>query len=135
MAPFIKIVPKGYVDDLVEKDPQILPWQGYNVLPVPAVRQLGQLQDMVRRQLAGVTQPVRIFQGALDHTIDPRSAEIIKDEIGSKDKELIHLDHSGHCILLDRQLPEVKTKTARFLQSIMPVEIPTIESNPGGLRL
>ncbi len=118
LSPFVKIVPKGYVDDEEDQDPQVLPWQGYNVLPLPAVYQLGILQAKVRRILPDVKQPLMVFQGDHDHTIDPLSSKLVYETTGSTDKEYIRLEQSGHCILLDRELAFVEEKTAHFLHRI-----------------
>ena len=118
LYPFVKIMPKGYVDEENAQDTEVLPWQGYTVVALPAVRQLGILQGKVRRALPQIRQPLLIFQGDLDHTIDPLSSKLVFDSIGSVDKEYIRLEQSGHCILLDRELKAVEGKTAHFLQRL-----------------
>ncbi len=90
-------------------------WQGYPVNPLKAVVQLGRLQAVVRRALPQVTQPLLAVQGRLDATIDRRSAERVYLGVKSTEKALIYMDKSGHCVLLDEELPQVTLATLNFL--------------------
>jgi carboxylesterase len=98
--------------------PGFLPWQGYRINPLKAVVELGKLQDEVKNHLPEIHQPILIFQGKQDKTIDPRSSSNINNSVSSKNKELIELDNCGHCILLDVQHASVFQKSASFLTSI-----------------
>ncbi|HZW03343.1 MAG TPA: alpha/beta fold hydrolase [Anaerolineaceae bacterium] len=114
-APFISIRPKAYTSG---EDPACYPWQGYTVLPVRAVAQLYQLQRHIHRLLPAVKQPVRIFQGLQDHTIDPHGAQEICDQIGSSAKQLVWLPDSGHTVLLDRDFHQIAAESLEFIQQI-----------------
>ena len=90
-------------------------WQGFNVIPMRAAAQLNRLQNHIRRHLEDVTQPAVIFQGKLDTTIDPLGAVDVLEGISSVDKQLVWLEESTHCILLDKQMDIVEKITSDFL--------------------
>jgi len=113
LAPFIKIRPKGYGGT----DPEgHLPWQGYTVVVVPAAAQLRKFQKVVRRLLPEVYQPLLIFQGRLDRTIDPMGAQTVYDRAGSLTKELVWLSQSGHTVLLGVERDFIYKQSLAFLQ-------------------
>lgn len=119
LAPFIKFRPKYYLPKKERTvEPGVLPWQGYNVLPIPAAGQFYEMQKLVRRELGNITQPVLIFQGKLDETIDPQGAETILNSLGSQDKQLVWLDHSGHTLVLGPEHDTVFQITLRFIQRV-----------------
>lgn len=117
LAPFVKIVPKYYLDD-AHPTPNVFPWQGYNVIPVPAAAQFYRLQKQVRRELRAVTQHVIIFQGRKDATIIPESASIIYNKIASVDKKLVWLENSGHTLLLGTEYLSVYQDTLSFIERV-----------------
>lgn len=116
-APFVKFKPKHYLNT-VSPTPNILPWQGYNVLPIPALAQFYHLQNEVKRELKTVRQPVIIFQGKKDATIIPEGASIVYDKISSTDKNLIWLENSGHTLLLGTEYPAVYQETLSFFMRV-----------------
>ncbi len=108
MALFVPSIPKGDLDGNTT-------WQGYRVNPLKGVYQLSRLQAAVRRELPQVTQPLLVVQGRRDQTIDQRSAERVYLGVKSTDKALIYMEKSGHCVLLDDELPQVTLQTLNFL--------------------
>jgi carboxylesterase len=82
-------------------------WQGYNVVPLRAATQLLKLQKKVKALLPSITTDALIFQGRNDHTINPLGTIKTYNSLGSKQKRLIWLEESSHCILLDKELPQV----------------------------
>lgn len=117
IAPFVKIVPKYYLSDSSSTTNE-LPWQGYNVLPVPAVAQFYHLQKQIRRNLAKVNQPTLIFQGKKDRTIDPNGASILFEKISSSDKKLVWLENSGHTLLLGQEHEFVFQNTLKYIERV-----------------
>jgi carboxylesterase len=109
LAPFMKYIKKTGKDDG-------LAWKGYNVYPVRGSLTLLKLQKEARRQLSKIHMPTLVFTGEHDHTIDPDSAKMILDGISSDQKGHIHLEHSAHCILLDRELDQVSGMVLDFIQ-------------------
>ena len=97
LAPFKENFEKSGKDDG-------LPWKGYTVYPVKAAVEMLKLQQFTRKQLKRVTQPALIFTGEFDHTITSDSAQIVFDGLESKEKGMIHMGNSGHCILIDKEL-------------------------------
>lgn len=95
--PFIKLMPKGGDGD------DSMPWKGYNILPVRAAASLYDFQQVVRKSLPHVEQPVIVFQGKQDRRIDPLGAELIVENVRSAETELVILENSGHVILLDKE--------------------------------
>ena len=116
LAPFVKIRPKGYGGS----DPEgHLPWQGYTAITVPAANQLRRFQRVITRSLKHIYNPVLVFQGELDHTVDPQGSQKIYDRIGSSDKELIWLKNSGHCVILDIERLQVYPNVLDFIQRVI----------------
>lgn len=108
--PFIKYLKKPEKDDG-------LAWKGYNVTPIKASAELHKLQIHIRKRLPEISQPMIIFTGEYDRTISPESAQIILDEVKSPNKKHIHMLHSSHCIILDRELNQVAKQVITFIES------------------
>ncbi|MCK9506237.1 MAG: alpha/beta fold hydrolase [Porticoccaceae bacterium] len=108
--PFIKYLVKEDKDDG-------LPWKGYTVQPLRGAAELHKLQNHVRRNLPKIAQPVVIFTGEHDNTIAPQSAGLILNKIGSKLKYQIHLENSGHCVILDSELDEIYGHMLRLIKT------------------
>ncbi|MHB0922882.1 MAG: alpha/beta hydrolase [Bellilinea sp.] len=117
LAPFVKIMPKPYLTD-ESPTPDVYPWQGYTVVPVPAVAQFHRLQKQVRRGLSKVRAPVLIFQGVKDTTIVPSKAAFLYNKIPGADKKLIWLENSGHTLLLGLEHPLVYQETKKFIDRV-----------------
>jgi carboxylesterase len=98
--PFVPYIFKKHTD-------ATMLWQGYNVVPLRAASQLQKLQQRVRRLLPEIDTDCLIFQGKKDQTINPSGAVEVYELLGSKNKELIWLEDSSHCILLDQELSKV----------------------------
>lgn len=99
-----------------------MPWKGYTVNPLRAIYQLSLLQQAVRPLLGQVHQPAIIFQGMLDKTIDPISAQVVYDEIQSEKKSLYWMEDSTHCVLIDQEFDIVEQRCLAFLKSILTKE-------------
>ncbi len=106
--PFIKMMYKKNID-------LSSPWQGFNVVPMHAASQLNMFQQKVKQRLSVINNPILVFQGKLDQTIDPISAADVLDGVPSNDKELVWLEESTHCILLDKQMDIVKSLSLEFI--------------------
>lgn len=106
--PFIKFRLKNNVD-------LSSPWQGFNVVPMRAASQLFRLQRKIRNKLSDVRVPLMVFQGKLDVTIDPMGAVDVLEKVSTDDKEMVWLEESSHCILLDRQLDLVQKLSLDFI--------------------
>ena len=86
------------------------------VIVVVAVKKYGNnVKRQTRKELRNIQEPVILFQGTQDKTIDPTGAMEAYEQIGSDSRELVVLRESEHIILLDRQLPEVQQKCLEFI--------------------
>lgn len=111
LSPFIPYLNKKNNDDSML-------WQGYTVNPLKAATQFFKLQTIVKSQLKTISQPTLILQGKLDTTIDPESAQIVYDSIVSKDKKILWLANSTHCILLDKEFEFAAQECEKFIQRL-----------------
>jgi carboxylesterase len=94
------------------------PWQGYRVQPLKGALQLLRLQKVLRPLLPQVRQPILIMQGRLDPTVHPQSPQIIYDSVSSSVKELHWLEHSTHCVILDKERDLAARLTIDFINRI-----------------
>ena len=113
--PFVKYLQKGR--DVGEDEEETLPWKGYNVDPVKAAAEVHKLQKHTQRSLAEIRTPVVIFTGGHDYTIAPDSAQIILEKIGTDIKYHLHMEHSGHCVILDRELDEIADRVLKYIKT------------------
>ncbi|MFN2227211.1 MAG: alpha/beta hydrolase [Anaerolineae bacterium] len=79
----------------------------YDEIPLWGAGEVYLLQRRVLRSLPGVRQPLLIFQGRRDADLDPQAAQILHDRVGSADKTLVWLEHSGHNLLVDGERESV----------------------------
>ena len=70
-------------------------WQGYRVNPLNGVKQLIALEDETINNLKNITQPVLVFIGGKDKTIDLVSGDIVIDNISSQEKKKVLLSCCG----------------------------------------
>lgn len=108
--PFKKYIWKKNIDESMD-------WQGFNVIPLHAAAQMVKFQRYIRHKLLSITNPTLIFQGKLDKTIDVMSSVDVLETIHSSEKELIWLEESTHCILLDQQLPDTEILCLEFIKA------------------
>jgi len=109
--PFVQYMQKSNID-------LSSPWQGYNVVPLHAAAQLHKFQQKMAKQLSKINQPLIVFQGKLDRTIDPISSVEVLESVSSVDKDLVWLEDSSHCILLDKQMDLVTKISLEFIQEL-----------------
>jgi esterase/lipase len=75
------------------------PHINYRSMPIRGIFELRLLVDEVEERLSDVRCPVKLFQGDEDHVVNPRSATIIINKIGSDHKDLITIPTERHGIL------------------------------------
>jgi carboxylesterase len=113
LAPFLTSTPKApSTDDN--------PWQGYGVEPLKGAIQLLHLQKVILPLLPQIHQPILILQGRLDPTVHPQSPQTIYEQVGSTIKELYWLEHSTHCVILDKERDLAAKLTLVFLKRVLP---------------
>lgn len=91
------------------------PWQGFNVVPLHAGMELCKLQRKARKILPDISIPLIIFQGKRDQTIDAMGSIEVLEKTNSDDKQLIWLEESSHCILLDDQFKDAYPIAREFI--------------------
>jgi carboxylesterase len=104
----LKYDPGGGVGDEDLIDPQAIEriWC-YDETPLWGAAEVYLLQRQVRKALPEIRQPVLIFQGRHDAQLPPQAAQMVYDRVGSSDKTLVWLDHSGHNLLVDGERESV----------------------------
>jgi carboxylesterase len=73
----------------------------YDDTPLASLHDLHQLMRAAERALPQVHQPALVVQSLRDPTVDPESAEVIYEELGSKRKRIIWLEGDRHVATLD----------------------------------
>jgi len=109
-----------YIKPIIHKSnyEELMPWQGYSVYPLFAANEFLLLQKLVVQNLFQVRQPVIIFQGAYDKTIDKGSSNVILSLVSSSIKSNQIMPDSGHVILLDKEFIETAEYSWKFIQSL-----------------
>lgn len=113
---FIAMQPKTDGSDLVDPQADLQLWS-YDVNPAGAAAELLRLMLNVRWSLAKITCPVLLIHSRGDNVIHPVSAQRTYDRIGSRDKQLLTLEASGHCIAVDVKWQWVADKTLEFMRA------------------
>jgi carboxylesterase len=75
--------------------------QQYNGTPVGTAADLADLIRAARHSLERVVCPALVIQSRVDETVQPKSAEIIYDGLGSSSKGIVWLERSRHVAVLD----------------------------------
>lgn len=92
-------------------------WQGYHPeLPTRGILQLLKFQDAVKKVLPNIAQPIVVFQGRKDVTVNPQAGDIILRGVASAVKEHHWMERSGHLILIDAELEEVTNLSLNFME-------------------
>jgi esterase/lipase len=73
----------------------------YVHMPIRALYELGRLTGDLEEHLARVRCPVLLVQSTDDPTVDPHSAELIRDGLGSARRELVMIPSDRHGILYE----------------------------------
>ncbi len=115
----IRTQDKSGQSDLSDPQAQQRLWC-YDEQPLAAAAELLTLSRRVRRLLPHVTCPVLIVYSVRDREIHPDSARITYERVGSTDKELVTLHHSGHGLTVDSEWEFVAEKTLGFIQAHLP---------------
>lgn len=88
----------------------------YKTMPLISVHELKDCLKTVMHSMKKITAPLLIMQSKNDHTVEWHSAEYIYENAGSKEKELLLLEKSGHIMTLDCEHETVFQNIAKFLE-------------------
>jgi len=116
IKPFVKYMhsPAPDVANL-EARPEVL---SYDRVPLRCIESLLDLLDHVRNDLRDVTVPVLLFQGVIDHVVDPPNVHLIHRLLGCDDKIVVELPNSCHMIPVDYDKELVKERTYEFVRRV-----------------
>lgn len=89
----------------------------YEKTPLISVHEMVDLINDVKNILPKVNSPILIMQGEEDHTVQPRSARFIFDNVSSKSKKIITVPNAGHLLPFAEQRDFVAEQTLNFLRS------------------
>ncbi|MGQ9494334.1 MAG: alpha/beta hydrolase [Anaerolineae bacterium] len=92
----------------------------YRRVPLVFGEQVNRLLREVRSCLGQVKVPVLIMQGRYDCTIPADSAQIIFDNLGTSDKEIVWWPNSGHAITVDSEREAVWARAYTFIAAHAP---------------
>jgi carboxylesterase len=112
----IKYVPTAALpkEDLADPEAADRIWC-YDKTPMWGAGEIYRLQRKVMHALPRIRQPVLIFQGQRDTSVNPQAAQSLYDRIGSSDKELVWLEESGHNLLVDAEREEVWARSYEWI--------------------
>jgi carboxylesterase len=99
------------------ESPSQLPEVNYAAYPAASCLHVLELIEQVKPQLHSIRTPTLIMQSRDDHVSAPSSADYLYDHLGSEEKRLVYLQHSGHVIALGRERDRVEQLVARFVAS------------------
>ena len=94
-----------------------LPWKGYTVSPLNAVKQLFKLQKAVFRILPAISLPILVIQGRRDYTVNEDVPDIIKEKAHRSMVEIHWMENSSHVVAIDIEHEEVIALTKDFIRN------------------
>ncbi len=89
----------------------------YYSMPLHSLFELGQMACAVESNLASIYCPTYLIQADEDAVVNPCSAQIIYDNISSKDKDLLMVSSKHHGILYD-DTAGTQDKVIQFIQRL-----------------
>lgn len=89
----------------------------YFSMPVHGLFELGQMVGKVKSNLGNIHCPAFLIQGTDDTVVKPDSVQIIYDNIGSHDKNILMVDTERHGILYE-DIGETQDEVIRFLAKL-----------------
>ncbi|PZF79102.1 alpha/beta hydrolase, partial [Jiangella anatolica] len=102
--------------------------RAYDRTPLQALWSQTKMWQLVRRDLAMITQPVLLYRSADDHVVDATSAPVILSGVSSTDVSEVVLRRSYHVATLDYDAPEIFSGAAAFVERV------TTQRNRGRTR-
>lgn len=86
--------------------------------PRMTIRALKQLLKEVRSNIDMIYTPTFVIQARLDQMIEPKSAEIIYENVECDEKHLKWYEESGHVITLDKEKDQLHEDVYQFLEGL-----------------
>jgi carboxylesterase len=107
---FVKFVPKGPPDQ--KADPKHVHYPRY---PVLGIGQLRRLLEELDRRLPNITTPTLVVHSRRDRSVLPTNGQYIFDHLGSRQKELLWLEQSGHIVTEGPERDRVSAAVVNFM--------------------
>lgn len=113
----LRSVPKPRVHDY--KDPEAYRAHlSYSVFPVRAIAETARMLDLMRARLPNLNIPVRVIHAVDDRGVSADNARSIYARLGSRDKELIWIENSGHVMTVEPAHRQVYEVSANFVDQL-----------------
>lgn len=91
--------------------------QAYDRMPTkPLLSLFALIEECKLSVLKMITIPTLVLQSKIEHTVKPKSAQYIFDNIRSKNKKIVWLEHSGHILTLDCEHEKVFKLVGDFFE-------------------
>jgi carboxylesterase len=84
--------------------------------PLASVRQINTLMARVKEDLHQISCPALLFVSDEDHVVPPENAEVITNQISSKEKSTIRLTDSYHVATLDHDQQKIIDHSLAFFK-------------------
>lgn len=104
-------MPPNYADKELEKYDT-----NYDRAPMDAILSFLEYTTYIEGRLPEVRAPALIIQSHKDQTVDPKSAQIIRDRIASTDKRIVWFEQSHHEMMRDLEREKVFETIQAFLK-------------------
>lgn len=105
----------GITDDIAKPG---VTEHGYDRVPLRALVSMTELWATVQRDLAKVDQPILLFRSATDHVVDPTSARLLLQQVGSAEVTERVLDRSFHVATLDYEANDIFAESVEFFRRL-----------------
>lgn len=89
----------------------------YRNIPTQALNQLRHMVEALNKQLPDVSCPIQLFQSDNDPVINPKSAELLMQQLGSEQKQLTMVDSDRHGILYE-DIAGTQKQIITFIRSL-----------------
>lgn len=90
----------------------------YRAYPTTSVIELRKLLAEMRSGLPDIAIPVLLIHSRQDKSVLPKNMESIYARLGTKEKEMLWLDHSGHVVTCEPDRELVFNAAAKFVQRV-----------------
>ena len=116
LAPLMQSMPKGPSDwhDKAMEDVHV----SYPEYPTRSLAEVRDLLQVMRQSLPQVRAPVLLVHSRTDGGVPPENMQRIYDELGTSDKSMLWLEHSGHVITRDQERQKVFEAALAFVNRL-----------------
>jgi carboxylesterase len=90
----------------------------YPSYPIRAVYELHLLLTEMRSHLSDVKAPVLLVHSKADQSVPPKHSQMIYENLGTEDKEIVWLEKSGHVVTGDLEKEKVLQATLKFIRRL-----------------